>query len=201
MRARMRDFLQRAVEIVRARFGGPVSYASLPLEDVDWSCSTSSLRTPPTAPPRPANATPSSCAPSWSRGVRRGSRRDHGVRLRRAPRGGRRGRLGDWKNVWDDNARAVGLKGMTCGPERAGDLPARAARRLRVGGDRRRVRLHLRALRPSAPRRTGRRSRHGECRRGEGARRSGRRARQALPDMPWEPKVAFDTLAELYDAG
>src|SRR5215831_8899655 len=37
VRARMKDFLRRAVEMVRARFNGKVSYASLPLEDVDWT--------------------------------------------------------------------------------------------------------------------------------------------------------------------
>ena len=37
VRARMKDFLRRAVEVVRARFGGKVSYASLPFEGVDWS--------------------------------------------------------------------------------------------------------------------------------------------------------------------
>src|SRR4051812_32543521 len=37
VRARMRDFLRRAVEVVRARFGGKVSYASLPFEGVEWS--------------------------------------------------------------------------------------------------------------------------------------------------------------------
>src|SRR5689334_681236 len=37
VRARVNDFLGRAVDVVRARFGGPVSYASLPLEGVDWT--------------------------------------------------------------------------------------------------------------------------------------------------------------------
>jgi hypothetical protein len=37
VRARMKDFLHRAVEIVRARFGGKLSYASLPFEAVDWT--------------------------------------------------------------------------------------------------------------------------------------------------------------------
>jgi hypothetical protein len=37
VRARINDFLRRAVEVVRARFGGKVSYASLPLEGVDWA--------------------------------------------------------------------------------------------------------------------------------------------------------------------
>src|SRR5262249_29924801 len=37
VRPRVNEFLQRAVEVVRARFGGRVSYASLPLEGVDWT--------------------------------------------------------------------------------------------------------------------------------------------------------------------
>ena len=36
-RARVNAFLARAVTEVRARFGGPVSYASLPFEGVDWT--------------------------------------------------------------------------------------------------------------------------------------------------------------------
>ena len=37
VRARINDFLRQAVEAVRARFAGKVSYASLPHEGVDWS--------------------------------------------------------------------------------------------------------------------------------------------------------------------
>ena len=37
VRARMNVFLRQAVELVRARFGGMVSYASLPHEGVDWT--------------------------------------------------------------------------------------------------------------------------------------------------------------------
>jgi len=37
VRARIRDFLGKAVEVVRERFGGMISYASLPFEGVDWS--------------------------------------------------------------------------------------------------------------------------------------------------------------------
>jgi hypothetical protein len=37
VRRRINEFLRRAVVAVRARFGGPVSYASLPLEGVDWT--------------------------------------------------------------------------------------------------------------------------------------------------------------------
>jgi hypothetical protein len=35
--ARINDFLAKAVEVVGARFGGRLSYASLPLEGVDWA--------------------------------------------------------------------------------------------------------------------------------------------------------------------
>lgn len=37
LQTRVNAFLRRAVERVRAHFGGPISYASLPLEGVDWS--------------------------------------------------------------------------------------------------------------------------------------------------------------------
>jgi hypothetical protein len=37
VRARIDEFLARAVGVVRERFGGMVSYASLPFEGVDWS--------------------------------------------------------------------------------------------------------------------------------------------------------------------
>ena len=33
---RLNDFLSRAIEVVRARFGGRVTYAALPTEPVDW---------------------------------------------------------------------------------------------------------------------------------------------------------------------
>jgi hypothetical protein len=37
VRAGINDFLRRATGVVRARFGGKVSYASLPFEGVDWT--------------------------------------------------------------------------------------------------------------------------------------------------------------------
>jgi len=37
LRARFNEFLRSAVDVVRSRFGGKVSYASLPLEGVDWA--------------------------------------------------------------------------------------------------------------------------------------------------------------------
>jgi hypothetical protein len=36
IRARLNELLGKAVEVVRARFGGKVSYASIPFEGVDW---------------------------------------------------------------------------------------------------------------------------------------------------------------------
>jgi hypothetical protein len=55
VRARVNDFLRRAVDVVRARFGGKVSYASLPFEGVDWSrfdiiATDAGYRTKETAP-------------------------------------------------------------------------------------------------------------------------------------------------------
>src|SRR5262249_11431361 len=55
VRARINDFLHRAVDIVRARFGGSISYASLPLEGVDWTlfdiiATDAAYRTSVTAP-------------------------------------------------------------------------------------------------------------------------------------------------------
>lgn len=37
VRVRIKDFLGKAVEVVRERFGGKISYASLPLEGVVWT--------------------------------------------------------------------------------------------------------------------------------------------------------------------
>jgi len=37
MRARIRELLGRAVKVVRRRFGGKLSYASLPFEGIDWT--------------------------------------------------------------------------------------------------------------------------------------------------------------------
>src|SRR5215510_12099276 len=56
VRARINEFLLRAVAVVRARFKGPVSYASiLPLEGVDWTpfdiiATDAAYRTAATAP-------------------------------------------------------------------------------------------------------------------------------------------------------
>src|SRR5262249_50674942 len=37
LNARLESFFERAVPIIRARFGGRVTYASIPLERVDWT--------------------------------------------------------------------------------------------------------------------------------------------------------------------
>jgi hypothetical protein len=37
IRARINDFLEKVVAAVRARFGGKLSYASIPFEGIDWS--------------------------------------------------------------------------------------------------------------------------------------------------------------------
>ena len=55
LRVRLNALLRRAVDVVRARFGGAVSYASLPLEGVDWGpfdiiASDAAYRSAATAP-------------------------------------------------------------------------------------------------------------------------------------------------------
>ena len=87
-RAAVHDFLARTVPAVRERFGGPVSYASLPLEAVDWALfdiiasdagyrdATNAATFPRTWPPpsgtanrtpRPSSAAAPSVVPAMSR--------------------------------------------------------------------------------------------------------------------------------------
>jgi hypothetical protein len=54
--ARVNDFLGKAVDLVRERFGGKVSYASLPFEGVDWT---------PTAWSRSSKTVSATPTPAW----------------------------------------------------------------------------------------------------------------------------------------
>jgi hypothetical protein len=112
VRARLNDFLGRAVDLVRERFGGPVSYASLPLEGVDWTrfdiiATDAAYRSAATAPQfrelvrafaaqgraqgKPVAATEFGCA----------TYRDAGNAASYI----------DQIIVWDDDGRAIGLNG------------------------------------------------------------------------------------------
>jgi hypothetical protein len=37
VRARVNDFLGKAVAVIRERFGGKITYVAMPFEDVDWT--------------------------------------------------------------------------------------------------------------------------------------------------------------------
>ena len=200
VRARMSEFLPRAVQVVRARFGGPVSYASLPFERVDWSlfdiiATDAGYRTAVTrasyaecmrayveqgrALGKPVAITEFGCATYRGAGDEAGN--------------------GDKHIVWDDRARAIALKGELTRDEQEQatyvrevldvyesegidaafvytfaryDLPHRAALAVdldRVSGG------VVKVLDDPALVRERR-----------------------YPEMPWEPKAAFDTIAEFY---
>jgi hypothetical protein len=72
-RARINDFLRQAVDVVRARFGGKVSYASLRSRASTGRRSTSSPPTPRIGRNRPPRGSARTSAPSSRRGARRAS--------------------------------------------------------------------------------------------------------------------------------
>src|SRR5262249_37563541 len=99
-------------ELVRARFNGPVSYASLPLEAVDWSlfdiiATDAGYRTAATR----------ARYPELMRAyVEQGRALGKPVAITEFGCGAHRGAgdeagMGDSKIVWDDHAHAIGLKG------------------------------------------------------------------------------------------
>jgi len=198
VRARMSEFLKRAVELVRGRFGGPVSYASLSFEGVDWTlfdiiATDAAYRTAANrasypecmrayaergrALGKPVAITEFGCA------VFRGA----GDALEKDP------------VVWDEHAHAIGLKGDPVRDEAEQatyvrevldvyeaegidaafvytfaryDLPHRAAPAIDLDMASAGV---VKVLDDPALVRDRR-----------------------YPDMPWEPKAAFDVIAEVY---
>ena len=199
VRARMSEFLRRAVELVRARFGGPVSYASLPFEAVDWSlfdiiATDAGYRTAATR----ANYT--ECMRSY---VERGRAVGKPVAITECGCGAHRG-AGDREGkdepiVWDDQARAVGLKGDLVRDEEEQATYVREVLETydAVGMDAAFVYTFARYDLPhrAAP--------------GVDLDMASAGVVKVLdnpaavhdrryPDMPWEPKAAFDTIAEVY---
>jgi hypothetical protein len=205
VRARINDFLRRAVDVVRERFGGPVSYASLPLEGVDWSrfdiiATDAAYRSAVTAPQfrehirafvaqgraqgKPVAATEFGCA------AYRGA--------------GNVASYVDQIIVWDDAGRATGLKGEFVRDENEQatymrevldvfaaegidaafvytfaryDLPHRDDPHLDLD-------MASAGVVKVLDRLSGARDPRG----------------RRYPDMPWEPKAAFDALADLFGA-
>ncbi|MGH7604371.1 MAG: hypothetical protein ACRENK_10290 [Gemmatimonadaceae bacterium] len=200
VRSRMKDFLRQAVELVRARFGGKVSYASLPHEGVDWStfdiiATDAGYRTKETASRfgdtirafvahgrglgKPVAITEFGCPPY------RGAAEVGGSELSMIEWGddGRPVRLHD-DFVRDENEQATYLREVLEVFDAEGvdsafvytfaryDLPHRNT----AGED---FDLASRGIVKVLDGRSG----SGPTR---------------YPDMPWEPKAAFDTLADFY---
>ena len=203
VRARMRVFLSRAVEVVRGRFGGPVSYASLPLEGVDWA--------PFDILATDAGYRSAAMAPSFRESVRafveQGRAQGKPVAVTEFGCGTFRGAAdraarGVDSIVWGEDGRAVRLDGEYVRDE--AEQAAHVRELLAVfdaeGVDAAFVYTFARYDLPyrEDPRADLDLASYGvvrvfDDRSGAGA-ASGRR----YPDMPWEPKAAFDTLADCY---
>ena len=199
VRARMSEFLRRAVELVRARFGGSVSYASLPFEGVDWSlfdiiATDAGYRTAATRASYPE------CMRAY---VERGRALGKPVAITEfgcsAFHGaGDTAATGD-PIVWDDQAHAVGLKGDLVRDEEEQATHAREVLEVfeSEGID---AAFVYTFARYDLPHRTGPGIDLDMASAGvvkvlddPSAVRNRR-----YPDMPWEPKAAFDTIAEIY---
>ena len=187
------DFLGKAVNVVRERFGGKISYASLPFEGVDW--------TPFDFISTDAGYRSIEVAERYREGIRTLVARGKPVAITEfgcttyrgaADKGGR----GDMIVEWGDDGRPLGLKGDYIRDE---DEQARYLRELleifnAEGVDSAFVNTFARYDLPhrSAPREDLDMASYGvvkvlEDRRG-----------QTYPDMTWEPKAAFAALADCY---
>jgi hypothetical protein len=197
--ARLNDFLRRAVDVVRERFGGPASYASLPLEGVDWArfdiiATDAAYRSAVTAPRfredvrafvaqgraqgKPVAATEFGCA------TYRGA--------------GNVASYIDQIVVWDDAGRPVGLKGDFERDEREQAeyvrdlLDVFAAEGIDAA-------FVYTFARYDLPHRDNPSDDLDMASAGVVKVLGGQRPRsRRYPDMPWEPKAAFDAVAEWF---
>jgi hypothetical protein len=203
VRARLNDFLQRAVDAVRERFGGPLSYASLPLEGVDWTrfdiiATDAAYRSAVTAPQfrehvrafvaqgcgqgKPVAATEFGCA------TYRGA--------------GNVASYVDQSIAWDDAGRAVGLNGNFVRDE---EEQANYLRELldvfaAEGMD---AAFVYTFARYDLPHRDGPAddldmASAGVVKVFDPQSTARDRHSRRYPDMPWEPKAAFDTVADWF---
>ncbi len=203
VRARINDFLRRAVEVVRARFGGKVSYASLPLERVDWSMfdiisTDAAYRTAATAAHFSENIR-AFVAQGRSQGKSVAITEFGCTTHRGAADGGGDSLVEGAIIVWGDDGRPARLNGEYIRDE---DEQATYLREvLQVfeaeGVDNAFVNTFARYDLPhrSDPQADFDVASFGvvkvlDDQSGSGVRR--------YPDMPWEPKAAFDTLADCY---
>jgi len=199
VRVRINDFLRRAVDAVRARFGGKVSYASLSLEGVDWArfdiiSTDSAYRTAATAARFRENIR-AFVAQGRAQGKPVAITEFGCTTHRGAANGG-----GDLDLVvWGDDGRPARLKGEYVRDE---DEQATYLREVlevfaAEGVDDAFVNTFARYDLPhrSDPHTDFDMASFGVVKVLDGT--SGLRG-QRYPDMPWEPKAAFDTLADCY---
>jgi hypothetical protein len=199
VRVRMNDFLRRAVDVVRARFGAKVSYASLPLERVDWSrfdiiSTDSAYRTAATAARFRENIR-AFVAQGRAQGKPVAITEFGCTTHRGAANGGSELDL----VVWGDNGRPARLKGELVRDE---DEQATYLREVlevftAEGVDNAFVNTFARYDLPhrSDPQTDFDMASFGVVKVLDG--HSGAHGHRYL-DMPWEPKAAFDTLADCY---
>jgi hypothetical protein len=203
VRARINDFLRRAVAAVRAQFGGPVSYASLPLEGVDWApfdviATDAGYRTSITAPRFRENIRAF---------VEQGRAQGKPVAVTEFGCGTRRGaaevaNMGDSIIVWGDDGRAARLNGEYARDE---DEQARYLREVldvfaAEGVD---AAFAYTFARYDLPHRDDAlldldRASAGIVKVLDAQVAANDPRGRRYPDMPWEPKAAFDALADLF---
>jgi hypothetical protein len=196
VRARINDFLRRAVDVVRARFGGKVSYASLSLEGVDWApfdiiSTDAAYRTAATAGRFRENIR-AFVAQGRAQGKPVAITEFGCTTHRGAANGG-----GDLDLVvWGDDGRPARLKGeyVRDEDEQATYLREVLAVFAAEGVDNAFVNTFARY---DLPHRNDPHTDFDMVSFGVVKVLDGRHG-QRYPDMPWEPKAAFDALADCY---
>ena len=203
VRARINDFLRRAVDVVRARFGGKVSYASLPLEGVDWApfdiiATDAAYRTKETAAHFRENIR-AFVAHGRAQGKPVAITEFGCTTHRGAADGGGDSLVEGAIIVWGDDARPVRFNGEYVRDEREQATYLREVLDVfeSEGVDNAFVNTFARYDLPhrSDPREDFDMASFGVVKvlDGQGGARG-----QRYPDMPWEPKTAFTTLADCY---
>jgi hypothetical protein len=201
VRARINDFLRRAVDVVRARFGGKVSYASLPLEGVDWApfdviSTDAAYRTKATAA-RFRDNIRAFVAQGRAQGKPVAITEFGCTTHRGAADGGGDSLVEGAIIVWGDDGRPARLNGEYVRDEEEQATYLREVLEVfeAEGVDNAFVNTFARYDLPysSDPREDYDMASFGVVKvLGDGARG------QRYPDMPWEPKAAFTTLADCY---
>ncbi|MFC4117479.1 hypothetical protein [Nonomuraea zeae] len=192
LRARVNDFLTRAVAAARERFGGPISYASLPFEGVDWA--------PFDLIATDAGYRDAATAPGWRAGLRAQIAQgkpfavtEFGCTTHRgaAALGGR----GDSIVEWDERARPARLTTAVVRDEeeQAGYVRELLGIYHEEGTDTAFVNTFARRDLPTSaePERDFDTASFGIVKILEPGRTG-----TAYPGLPWEPKAAFHALAE-----